>query len=171
MFGIDAVLRGFSIIDENYRDVVAELFSEADVAVDVDFAESGAEFGEERLDDGLGVFAEVAAGTTVEGDERTSRGHRFLGSRGGAEVKVKKFKVRGSRAGRIDCYMWLIVANGSVEMLRKNRAQHDALYDSRFRVGEFLEGAGVGVEGVGAVELGDLADVAQVVIGQFVEHL
>ena len=39
---------------------------------------------------------------------------------------------------------------------------------------EFLvdaEGAGVGVEGAGAVQLGDLADVAQVMYSPFVEHL
>ena len=69
MFGIDAVLRGFSIVDKNYGDVIAELFGEVAVGVDVDFAECGTEFGNERVDDCFGVFAEVAAGFGVEGDD------------------------------------------------------------------------------------------------------
>ena len=38
-------------------------------------------------------------------------------------------------------------------------------------MGVALERTGVRIEGVGAVEFGDLADVTEIVIGEFVEHL
>jgi hypothetical protein len=48
---------------------------------------------------------------------------------------------------------------------------HAAAVALRFWVGVFLEGAGVGVEGTGAVKFGDLAEMAEVVGGPLVEHL
>ena len=68
LFGIDAVLGSFSIVNENDGNVVAELLGEVRIGVDIHFTESSAEFREERLDDAFGVFAQVAAGAGVEGD-------------------------------------------------------------------------------------------------------
>jgi hypothetical protein len=47
----------------------------------------------------------------------------------------------------------------------------DELWELRIQVLVGGEGAGVGVEGTGAIEFGDLANVAEVVRGPLVEHL
>jgi hypothetical protein len=93
LLGIYTVLCGFSITDEDYRDVAAELFGEANVGVDVDFAKRGAEFGEEWHEDGFGVVAEVAAGASVESDDnRSGLGHAMRWN--WTEVKSLKQKVQ-----------------------------------------------------------------------------
>ena len=80
LVGVDAVFGGFARGDEDYRDVVAVEGGELGVLVNIDFAQDRAEFVEERLHDELGVFAEMAARTSIERNfERTGRGGHGLG--------------------------------------------------------------------------------------------
>jgi hypothetical protein len=65
---VDAMFGGFSAADVDDRDVAAEALGESRVVFDVDFAEGGVEFAEQRGDGGFGFLAEVAAGFGVDGD-------------------------------------------------------------------------------------------------------
>ena len=58
---------GLSAANVDDRDVAAEALGEGGVVFDVDFAEGGVEFAEERGDGEFGFFAEVAAGFGVDG--------------------------------------------------------------------------------------------------------
>jgi hypothetical protein len=76
---IDAVLGDFAVAEKNHRDIVGELRAQGGVGVNVDFAQSGVELCEQRGDLLLGFVAEVAAGASVEGEDKGRRcigGHR-----------------------------------------------------------------------------------------------
>lgn len=62
------MLGRFARAEKNDRDVVVVAGAQLGVFVDVDFGEAGAEFLQEGRDLLLGLFAEVAARTRINGD-------------------------------------------------------------------------------------------------------
>jgi hypothetical protein len=63
---IHAMLRRFSLADENHWNIPTVALLQDRIGVYIDFPESDAEFPQERLNGGLGFVAEVAPGTRVE---------------------------------------------------------------------------------------------------------
>ena len=64
---IDAMLRGFMLVNVDHWDVVAVETRELRIAVNIDFAKFGVKFREERLDDRLRVIAEAAPRPRIKG--------------------------------------------------------------------------------------------------------
>ena len=61
-----AMLRRFALSDEDHRNIPTVALLQDSIGIYIDFAESGAEFSQERRDDSLGFVAEVALRPRVD---------------------------------------------------------------------------------------------------------
>jgi len=77
------MLGGFVLADEDYGNVPSKVLSQNSIFINVDFAEDGAKFAEERGDGGFGFFAKMTAGTGVERDVARAAGRESGIFRGG----------------------------------------------------------------------------------------
>lgn len=75
---IDAVLGGFLRTEKNHRDIVCVSLAENRIGVNIDFAQTRAELGEQRRNRPLRFFAQVAATPRVERDVARPRGGQPL---------------------------------------------------------------------------------------------
>ncbi len=63
---VHTMLRRFPLADEDHGNIPTVALLQDRIVIDIDFAESGAEFLQERRDGGLGFVADVASGSRVE---------------------------------------------------------------------------------------------------------
>lgn len=99
MLQIHTMLRRFPVANEEHRDIQTVALFQDRIVIYINFPKESVEFAQKRREGSLGLFAEVASGPSVEGNDAGAASSDVGVFGMGAHRFASKSHLTGERAG------------------------------------------------------------------------